>query len=83
MKKKVCKILCLVSGGVFLALALIVISAMRALANAPTIGIIGGADGPTAMFLTSRLMPYPLIAAVALIICIITGAIWFAESKKA
>ena len=83
MKKKVCKILCLVSGGVFLALALIVISAMRALANAPTIGIIGGADGPTAMFLTARLMPYPLIAAVALIICIITGVIWFIESKKA
>lgn len=41
--------------------------------NAATIGIIGGADGPTAIFLTGnfQLIPLALIAAVALVVTLV------------
>lgn len=40
--------------------------------EAAAIGIIGGADGPTAIFVSSRLQVLPaLIAAAAFIVCIL------------
>ena len=51
------------SGVLFAVLAgIMVISAIRVynMANAPSIGIIGGADGPTAIFLTGKMMRSPV-----------------------
>ena len=41
--------------------------------NAATIGIIGGADGPTAIFLTgnSQLIPLALLAVAALVVTLV------------
>ena len=63
MNRTVLKILCIVSGIVFAILAIIlVISAMQAskTVDAASIGIIGGADGPTAIFLIQKVMNTPL-----------------------
>lgn len=63
MKRNILKILCLVFGVVFAVLAIaLVISAvqMRTAANAASVGIIGGADGPTAIFLTQKLLRTPV-----------------------
>ena len=83
MKKKVWKILFLSSGGVFLALAISFAATILSTQNSPSVGIIGGADWPTAIFLTQRLFPYPQIAAVALLICIVSGvALLIGRNKK-
>ncbi len=51
------------------------------LKNALAIGVIGGADGPTAIFITSKTTPILIIAAVALVaIAVVTFII--IKSKK-
>ena len=83
MNRKIWRILCLTSGGIFLAMAVWFAAAMQTLQSAPAVGIIGGADWPTAIFLTQRLFPYPQIAAVALLICIVSGvALLIGRNKK-
>ena len=62
MHRTVLKILCMVSGILFAALAVIlVISAMQVskTANAAGMSIIGGADAPTAAFLLQKGMGAP------------------------
>ena len=63
MKRTVLKVCCIVSGTLFAVFSIILlIAAVRAFhtANAASIGIIGGADGPTAIFLTGRMMRSPV-----------------------
>lgn len=82
MNRKIWRILCLTSGGIFLAMAVWFAAAMQTLQSAPAVGIIGGADWPTAVFLTQQLSPYPQIAAVALLICIFSGIVLLLSRKK-
>ena len=46
--------------------------------KAYSIGIIGGADGPTAIFLTGR-FPWEIIIAAALIVA---AVVWLIKRKK-
>lgn len=65
MRRTVLTILCILSGFLFTVLAIfLVISTMQVLSgvNAASIGIIGGADGPTAIFLTGQIMRTPLFS---------------------
>ena len=58
------------------ALGLLVMAAvilLRLSQPADSIGIIGGADGPTALFLTSRLGPALLFAALPPVLLIFAG----------
>lgn len=67
MNRTVLKILCIVSGILFATLTmLLIITAVQAFktVDATSIGIIGGADGPTAIFLTQKVMTTPLCYAV-------------------
>ena len=67
MNRTVWKTLCIVSGVVFAALAIIlVISAVQVskTVNAASVGTIGGADGPTAIFLIQKVMSTPLFYTV-------------------
>ena len=89
MKKSVCKILCPISGGVFLVLALylgyLACSLRNALASAgASVGIIGGAGAPTQMFLLQRspIWGILLIGLVALVTCIVTGVMLLIPDKK-
>lgn len=45
-----------------------------------SIGIIGGADGPTKIFITGN--PFPAIIAVAVIVIIVVGAVVMLKMKK-
>lgn len=45
-----------------------------------SLGIIGGADGPTAIFVTGKISP--LIAAAALAALALAGLLWFLIRKK-
>lgn len=63
MNRSVLKILCIVSGIVFAALAIILVIFVvqtSKTVDAASIGIIGGADGPTAIFLTGKVITTPL-----------------------
>jgi Na+-transporting methylmalonyl-CoA/oxaloacetate decarboxylase beta subunit len=63
MKYSVIKIICIVSGVLFavLAIALVILAVqMRTTVNPASVGIIGGADGPTAIFLTQKLLRTPV-----------------------
>ena len=76
MNRTVLKTLCIVSGVVFAALAIIlVISAVQVskTVNAASVGIIGGADGPTAIFLTQKVMSTPLFYTVISIFLLFSG----------
>lgn len=67
VNRTVLKTLCIVSGIVFAALAIIlVITAVQVskTVNAASVGIIGGADGPTAVFLMQKVMNTPLFYTV-------------------
>ena len=60
------------------ALGLIAMAAvilLRLSQPADSIGIIGGADGPTAIFLTSRLGPALLFAVLPPVLLILAGAV--------
>ena len=80
MNRTVLKTLCIVSGIVFAALAVLVILAVVQFAS---VGIIGGADGPTAIFLTQRLMATPVFIAmrVAFLAFVGTGIAWLITGK--
>ena len=67
MNRSVLKILCIVSGALLAVLTVIlVICAVQASKTVDTagIGIIGGADGPTAIFLTQEAINTPLFYTV-------------------
>ena len=86
MNKRVLKIICIVSGIVFAALAvLLIISAVQVYKTVPAagVGIIGGADGPTAIFLTQRLMATPVFLAMgaAFLAFVGTGIAWLITGK--
>ncbi len=46
------------------------------------IGIIGGADGPTTIFLSSDTNPYTIIAVVVLCIVVLGVIIWMINKRK-
>ena len=86
MNRTVLKTLCIVSGIVFAALAvLLIISAVQVYKTVPaaSVGIIGGADGPTAIFLTQRLMASPVFLAMgaAFLAFVGTGIAWMITGK--
>ena len=86
MNKRALKIICIVSGIVFAALAVLVILAVVQFSrtvNAASVGIIGGADGPTAIFLTQRLMASPVFLAMgaAFLAFVGTGIAWLITGK--
>ncbi|MBO5163125.1 MAG: hypothetical protein J6B75_01585 [Ruminococcus sp.] len=60
--------------------------AFHEISSTESIGIIGGADGPTAVFLaTSRIAVTPLMAVIGLIfgiICIIVSAVLLHKKKS-
>lgn len=63
MIRTVLKVLCIVSGILFSILSIfLIISAVQVFhtANTASVGIIGGADGPTAIFLAGRIMRTPV-----------------------
>ena len=67
MNRTVLKILCIVSGILFAVFtAVLVICAVQAskAVDAASIGIIGGADGPTAIFITQKAITTPLFYTV-------------------
>lgn len=84
MQKRVCEILCLVSGGLFLLLALGLWSMLYSASNAPSASIIGGADAPTVMFLLGQppVSGFFLATVVSLVTCIVTGVILLIPNKK-
>jgi Na+-transporting methylmalonyl-CoA/oxaloacetate decarboxylase beta subunit len=67
MKRTVLKVICIASGVLFTTLAIfLAISAMQVFSrvNAASVGIIGGADGPTAIFLTGKMMRIPYVCTI-------------------
>lgn len=87
MQRTVLKTICIVSGVILVALSLfLVISAVQAYqeANRASIGIIGGADAPTAMFLLGQIMrtPFGYAAGVALLAFVGTGASLIFDKKS-
>ena len=78
MNRTVLKILCIVSGILFaLFTAVLVICAVQAFkaVDAASIGIIGGADGPTAIFITQKVITTPLCytGISAFLLFVVTG----------
>ena len=47
-----------------------------------SIGIIGGADGPTAIFVAGKIGAVDIIFAVAVIMALIAGIVWMIRRKK-
>jgi len=45
-----------------------------------TIGIIGGADGPTAIFVTGN--PLPAVLTLAALVILVILAVWYFRKKK-
>ena len=77
----------MVSGILFAVLAVIVVISavqMHATANAASVGIIGGADGPTAIFLTQKLLRTPVFRGMfwSFLIFIGTGLAMLITKKK-
>lgn len=50
--------------------------------EAASIGVIGGADGPTAIFVTSKINWFAMVSGIAAIIIIIVAIIYFFRRKK-
>lgn len=42
-----------------------------------SIGIIGGADGPTAIFVTSKISPTLFVALIAAGVLLLAGLVWW------
>ena len=57
-------------------------AAMQTLQSAPAVGIIGGADGPTAVFLTQQLSPYSYIGLGALLVFAISVIVLWKGKKQ-
>lgn len=87
MKRIVLKTIFIVSGIVFVTLAvLLIISAVQFSKTVPaaSVGIIGGADGPTAIFLTQRFMFSPIFMTMgtAFLTFIGTGIAWLVARRS-
>lgn len=87
MKKSALKIVCMVSGILFALLSVIwVLSIVQATknVNAASVGIIGGADGPTAIFLTQEVLRSPVvyITIVDFLLFIVTGSMLIFRKNK-
>ena len=87
MKQKFLKILCLagatVSAGWLTVYGLMMFLVNRALeTEAASIGVIGGADGPTAIFVTTSGPDWDLVIAGAVLIVSLIGY-WYLRRKKA
>lgn len=85
--KKTFKIMFFVSLFVVVLLSvLIVISLVSAVGeHTSAVGIIGGADGPTAIFITRSLMlenPVFVFACVAFLLCVVSAIGWALAKKK-
>ncbi len=50
--------------------------------DASTIGIIGGADGPTAIFITGKLSVLELLLLAAGIVAVIVGIVFFVKKRR-
>lgn len=77
--KKILSIILIIAGGLVLlgvALPPIVGAILKAQAAASSIGIIGGADGPTAIFLAGTLGAGSVIVEVVIGILLIAVGIW-------
>jgi hypothetical protein len=84
MKKRVCRILCPLSGCLFFALALWLGFSVGSALNSPSASIIGGEDTPTLMFLL-RQAPMSFLfwgAAVCLVSCIVSGVVLLISNRK-
>lgn len=46
-----------------------------------SVGIIGGSDGPTAIFIAGKFSPAPLIAAAVLFVAAAMALIWIFKKK--
>ena len=65
MKRSVLKALCIASGVLFGVLGIsLIITYVQAAQSTHSVGIIGGADGPTAIFLLQRFLRTPLIVGI-------------------
>ena len=85
MMKKVISVMAIVAGVVALlyAVAPIVVSAVLAVPAASSVGIIGGADGPTAIMVSGALNTNGIIAAVAVgVLLVIAGILVLKKAKK-
>ena len=87
MKQKVLKMICIASGIVLVTLAaLLIVSAVQLSKTVPaaSVGIIGGADGPTAIFLTQRIMFSPIFMTMgtAFLAFVGTGIAWLVGRRK-
>jgi Na+-transporting methylmalonyl-CoA/oxaloacetate decarboxylase beta subunit len=89
MSRSILKIICIVSGILFITLTIFtIVSITQAFqaADAASIGIIGGADAPTALFLLQKLTRTPICstAGMAFLLFIGTGlALIFTKKKNA
>lgn len=50
--------------------------------DASTIGIIGGADGPTAIFITGKPSALELLLLAAGIVAVIVGIVFFVKKRR-
>ncbi len=50
---------------------------LSATAENNSIGIIGGADGPTAIFVTSKISPTLFVALIAAGVLLLAGLVWW------
>ncbi len=50
---------------------------LSAAAENNSIGIIGGADGPTAIFVTSKISPTLFVALIAAGVLLLAGLVWW------
>lgn len=74
MKRTVLKVLCTVSGVLCLILAVFMaIAAMQVTQKAASVSIIGGADGPTAVFLMERMIRTPIISGMVVTFLTFSG----------
>ncbi|MBR5513289.1 MAG: hypothetical protein IKV85_04800 [Ruminococcus sp.] len=81
--KKILSVVFLIVGILIAAVGGVIISGIAfGGTSSESIGIIGGADGPTAIFLISRLGIFPIAALVVGIAIIIISAIGIKKNKS-
>ncbi len=83
--KKVISILSMIAGGIVLlsvAAPMVIGSLLKVQAVANTIGIIGGADGPTAVVLVGTLGGASTVIEILLGVVLIVGGIWGLKKTK-
>lgn len=83
--KKVISILSMIAGGFVLlsvAAPMVIGSLLKVQTVANTIGIIGGADGPTAVVLVGTLGGASIVIEILLGVVLIAGGIWGLKKTK-